>query len=44
MALADYASTFIVSYDRIFHPPVTGRFADLAHIESAHDPVPGDDR
>jgi FAD/FMN-containing dehydrogenase len=35
VALAGYASTFIVSYDRIFRPPAPGRFADLAHIESA---------
>lgn len=35
VALAGYASTFIVSYDLIFRPPAAGRFADLAHIESA---------
>ena len=34
-ALAAYASTFIVSYDRFFHPPEPGRLADVGRIESA---------
>src|SRR2546427_10170387 len=34
-ALAAYASTFIISYDRFFHPPEPGRLADVGRIESA---------
>src|SRR2546426_7608491 len=35
VALAAYASTFIISYDRFFHPPDPGRLADVGRIESA---------
>src|SRR5882672_2179516 len=35
LGLAGYASTFVVSYDRILHPPEKGRLADVARIESA---------
>ena len=35
VGLAGYASTFVISYDRILHPPEKGRLADVGRLESA---------